>query len=103
MHGALNGTLSIRSEEPSDEGCTPQCRHCHMVRCLQERVLNVRLQIPEQRTVFVWKLKNYAYHKNIGERVYSPEFYTGMKGHCCQLKLRWNEDKSIGVFIMTKT
>ena len=47
-----------------------------------------------------WKLQNYQYHFDIGERVFSPIFLTQIKGYCFKLRVRWTEEKEcLGLFL----
>ena len=39
--------------------------------------------------IMKWKLQNYQYHFDIGERVYSPIFLTQIKGYCFKLWVQW--------------
>ena len=43
--------------------------------------------------IMKWKLQNYQYHFDIGERVYSPIFLTQIKGYCFKLWVQWRGDK----------
>ena len=46
--------------------------------------------------IIKWKLQNYQYHFDIGERVYSPIFLTQIKGYCFKLFVNWSgENKEI--------
>ena len=40
-----------------------------------------------------WKLQNYQYHFDIGERVFSPIFLTQVKGYCFRLRVEWSGKK----------
>ena len=40
-----------------------------------------------------WKLQNYQYHFDIGERVFSPIFLTQIKGYCFQLYVKWSGEE----------
>ena len=48
-----------------------------------------------------WKLQNYQYHFDIGERVCSPIFLTQIKGYCFKLLVAWSgeEKENLGVFL----
>merc|ERR1711962_530836 len=61
--------------------------------------MNVDDYVPNNRTVFVWKLKNYAYHEKLGGYLNSQNFYPSIRGQCCCLVIEWRKDKSIGLFI----
>ena len=40
-----------------------------------------------------WKLQNYKYHFDVGDRVYSPIFLTQIKGYCFKLLVQWSGGK----------
>ena len=42
------------------------------------------------KIVFQWKLQNYQHYFDLGERVYSPIFYTQIKGYCFKMYVYWN-------------
>ena len=48
-----------------------------------------------------WKLQNYQYHFEIGERVCSPIFLTQIKGYCFKLFVQWIGEKKeyLGLFL----
>ena len=39
------------------------------------------------KIVFQWKLQNYQHYFDLGERVYSPIFYTQIKDYCLKCML----------------
>ena len=51
--------------------------------------------------IMKWKLQNYQYHCDIGKRVFSPIFFTQIKGYCLKLRVRWSgENKEhFGLFL----
>ena len=58
---------------------------------------NGRLQVVEElmryrKTVFKWTLLEYSAHKDMGDAVWSPVFYSSVSGHCCRLWVRWSAD-----------
>ena len=46
-----------------------------------------------------WKLQNYQYHFDVGERVYSPIFLPQIKGYCFILFIQWSGEnkKNLGL------
>ena len=48
-----------------------------------------------------WKLQNYQYHFDIGERVYSPIFLTQIKGYCFKLLVEWTGEnkENLGLYL----
>ena len=42
------------------------------------------------KIVFQWKLQNYQHYFDLGERVYSPIFYTQIKGYCFKMYVDWS-------------
>ena len=51
--------------------------------------------------IIKWKLQNYQYHFDIGERVYSPIFLTQIKGYCFKLNVKWSgeEKENLGLYL----
>ena len=41
------------------------------------------------KIVLKWKLQNYQHYFDLGERVYSPIFYTQVKGYCFKMVVDW--------------
>ena len=41
------------------------------------------------KIVLKWKLQNYQHYFDLGERVYSPIFYTQIKGYCFKMVVDW--------------
>ena len=48
-----------------------------------------------------WKLQNYQYYFDIGERVFSPIFLTQVKGYCFKFCVEWSGEKkeNFGLFL----
>ena len=44
------------------------------------------------KIVFQWKLQNYQHYFDLGEIVYSPIFYTQIKGYCFKMWVHWSGD-----------
>ena len=42
------------------------------------------------KIVLKWKLQNYQHYFDLGERVYSPIFYTQIKGYCFKMYVDWS-------------
>ena len=42
------------------------------------------------KIVLKWKLQNYQQYFELGERVYSPIFYTQIKGYCFKMYVDWS-------------
>ena len=47
-----------------------------------------------------WVMQNYQYYFDIGERVYSPVFYTHVSGYCFQLNVEWSGEnkENLGLY-----
>ena len=48
-----------------------------------------------------WKLQNYQFHFDIGERVFSPTFLTQIKGYCFKLDVEWSGEnkENLGLYL----
>lgn len=60
----------------NQQACSRDCDHSKEIRELTERVMNVDTYIPDDRTVFVWKVKNFSHHQNSRAKLSSPHFYS---------------------------
>ena len=54
-----------------------------------ENVLFSDISKGSNKIVLKWKLQNYQHYFDLGERVYSPIFYTQIKGYCFKMWVDW--------------
>ena len=54
-----------------------------------ENLLFCDISEGSNKIVFQWKLQNYQHYFELGERVYSPIFYTQIKGYCFKMWVDW--------------
>ena len=55
-----------------------------------ENLLFCDISEGSNKIVFQWKLQNYQHYFDLGEKVYSPIFYTQIKGYCFKMYVGWN-------------
>ena len=65
-----------------------------------ENILFCNSSYGSKDVVLEWKLQNYQYHFHIGEEVFSPLFFTEVKGYCFKLLIAWRgkEKENLGLF-----
>ena len=54
-----------------------------------ENLLVCDISEGSNKIVFQWKLQNYQHYFDLGEKVYSPIFYTPIKGYCFKMYVDW--------------
>ena len=54
-----------------------------------ENLLFCDISQGSNKIVFQWKFQNYQHYFDLGEIVYSPIFYTQIKGYCFKMWVRW--------------
>ena len=54
-----------------------------------ENLLFCDMSEGSNKIVFQWKLQNYQHYFDLGEKVYSPIFYTQIKGYCFKMVVKW--------------
>ena len=66
-----------------------------------ENTLFCDLSHDSKDIILQWTLQNYHCHSDLGEIVYSPKFYTQMKGYCFQLYVKWSGTKkeNLGLYL----
>ena len=95
---ALNDEINRQTENVNSlKVCQEEIDDCAMekVNNLEGHVINVEnllfcdISEGSNKIVFQWKLQNYQHYFDLGERVYSPIFYTQIKGYCFKMWVEW--------------
>ena len=96
---ALNDEINRRTENVNSLKVCQEEIDCAMkkVNNLEGHVTNIEnlmfcdISEGSNKIVFQWKLQNYQHFFDLGERVYSPIFYTQIKGYCFKMVVDWSE------------
>ena len=94
---ALNDEINRRTENVNYLKLCQEEIDCAMekVNNLEGHVTNIEnllfcdISEGSSKIVFQWKLQNYQHYFDLGERVYSPIFYTQIKGYCFKMVVDW--------------
>ena len=94
---ALDGEISRQTENVNSLKVWQEEIDCVMkkVNNLEGHVTNIEnllfsgISEGSNKIVLKWKLQNYQHYFDLGERVYSPIFYTQIKGYCFKLVVDW--------------
>ena len=95
---ALNDEINRQTENVNSlKVCQEGIDDCAMekVNNLEGHVTNIEnllfsgISKGSNKIVLKWKLQNYQHYFDLGERVYSPIFYTQIKGYCFKMWVDW--------------
>ena len=95
---ALNDEINRRTENVNSlKVCQEEIDDCAMKKFnnLEGHVTNIEnllfsgISKGSNKIVLKWKLQNYQHYFDLGERVYSPIFYTQIKGYCFKMVVDW--------------
>ena len=95
---ALNDEINRQTENVNSlKVCQEEIDDCAMekVNNLEGHVTNIEnllfsgISEGSNKIVLKWKLQNYQHYFDLGERVYSPIFYTQIKGYCFKMWVDW--------------
>ena len=95
---ALNDEINRQTENVNYlKVCQEEIDDCAMkkVNILEGHVTNIEnlvfcdISEGSKKIVFQWKLQNYDHYSDLGERVYSPIFYTQIEGYCFNMWVDW--------------
>ena len=95
---ALNDEINRQTENVNSLTVCQEEIDCAMkkVNNLEGHVTNIEnllfcdISKGSKKIVFQWKLQNYQHYFDLGERVYSPIFYTQIKGYCFKIVVGWS-------------
>ena len=95
---ALNDEINRQTENVNSlKVCQEEIDDCAMekVNNLEGHVTNIEkllfsgISKGSNKIVLKWKLQNYQHYFDLGERVYSPIFYTQINGYCFKMWVDW--------------
>ena len=95
---ALNDEINRQTENVNSLEVCQEEIDCAMkkVNNLEGHVTNIEnlmfcdISKGSKKIVFQWKLQNFQHYFDLGERVYSPMFYTQIKGYCFKMYVSWS-------------
>ena len=98
---ALNDEINRQTENVNSLKVCQEEIDCAMkkVNYLEGHVTNIEnlmfcdISEGSNKIVFQWKLQNYQHYSDLGEKVYSPIFYTQIKGYCFKMYVDWTGNK----------
>ena len=107
---ALNDEINRQTENVNSLTVCQEEIDCAMkkVNNLEGHVTNIEnllfcdISKGSKKIVFQWKLQNYQHYFDLHERVYSPIFYTQIKGYCFKIVVGWSGNIDGGLLLGLK-